>query len=97
MTRTRKAILVALAVLNFGLLGALFHLNQPTAQAQMAYRGMYPVTNYVVMTGKIGETWDALYVIDLSTRKLAAWKWDRTTKRLVVLSGRVLDKDFKNN
>jgi len=88
----KKKLIVALVCLNAALLLALMlGSNAQPAKAQ-ALRGG---ADYLLVTGKIGTTTDAVYVIDLAGRKLAAWRFDKTRKRPVQYKGRDLVKDFK--
>ena len=48
-----------------------------------------------MITGKIEAAFDAVFVVDLKSRRLAAWRFDRTAKRLVPYKGRQLPVDFK--
>ena len=88
----RTGLIVALVCVNVGLLLALvLGTAVPSAQAQVAGGG----TDYMMLTGKMqGTTADALYVLDLASRKLIAFKFDPTTKRLVAMKGRLLVQDF---
>lgn len=95
MNRTRKMILVALVALNLGLVASLVHLNTPAAHAKNpTYKTSYPRTNYVVVTGRLAGV-DGLYIIDLRTRKLGAWKWNVGRKKLSPVGSRNLDADLK--
>ena len=88
----KQALLVGLICLNAALVVALvFGATRTTASAQV----VGAAGNYVVVTGQIGSDSDAVYVLDLASRRLAAWKWDRTSKRMVALGrGRELARDF---
>lgn len=92
MNKSKRIAILLLVCLNVGLLGALIHVNMQPAQAQI-----FPTTNYVCVTGKIGTGWDGLYVIDLATHKLACFKWDKTTKRIqgIGRQTRSLRQDFR--
>jgi len=90
MKNAKKFAILALVCLNLALVGGLVHVNMAPAEA-----GLFKTTNYVVMTGHINSDTDALYIIDLATQKLAAWRWDINQKRMVIISGRTLTKDFK--
>ena len=50
--------------------------------------------NYLMVTGHIGTNWEAVYVIELGKRRLAAWRFDKSRKRLIQFRGRQLKKDF---
>lgn len=86
-----KGLVVVLVVVNVILLGALIHVNMtPTFAAG------YNTTNYVMVTGNMGKGLDAVYIIDLASNKIAAFAWDKTTKRVKGIDRvRDLSKDFK--
>ena len=87
----KQALLVALACLNAALLVALvFHAGAQPAQAQVIGGG----ANYLVLTVEAAQYYDALYVLDLATRQLAVWKFDKRTNRLVFVTKRLLPRDF---
>ena len=88
----KRVSIVALVCINVGLLLALVLGTQaPQAKAQTVGGR----TDYVVMTGKITSNSDALYVIDTGRRSLAAWKFDRTSKKLIPFRPRDLKNDFR--
>ena len=86
----KRALIVALVCINVALLAAVIGLNSPRAGAQ-TIRG---ANDYIMVTGKIESAFDAVYVIDMKSRRLAAWRFDRTAKRLVPYRGRLLTTDF---
>ena len=86
----KKTLILALVCVNAALLLALVLGSQP-AKAQ-AVRG---ATDYLLVTGRLTSTSDAIYVIDMAERKLAAWRFDKTDKRLVQYKGRDLARDFR--
>jgi len=84
-------IVALLVVVNVALVAALvLHAWTPEAKAQV-FRG---APDYLVITGRIGTDWDALYIIDLKSRKLGVWRFDKTQKKLVQIRGRLLKDDF---
>jgi hypothetical protein len=87
----KKLLIVALVCINVALLAALVTVNVRPAQAQ-SFRGG---NDYIMVTGKIEQAFDAVYVIDLKTRRLAAWRFDRTAKRLRPYKGRNFTQDFR--
>jgi len=87
----RSSLIVALVCINLLLLAAVVIVNVRPAVAQTE-RG---ASDYVMVTGKVEAGFDAVYVIDLKTRGLAAWRFDRTAKKLVPYRGRPLETDFK--
>lgn len=86
----KKPLIVALVCVNVVLLAALVALNLEPAQAQVMRGG----NDYLMTTGRVEASFDAVYVIDLKTRRLAAWRFDRTRKRLIPYRGRSLVTDF---
>ncbi len=87
----KKELIVALVCLNVGLLTALLvgPLTEP-AKAQVAVGG----SNYLVVTGTYRGDDEAVYIIDLRSRRLAAWRFDRTKKNMVGFGARELSRDF---
>ena len=88
----KRTIIAALICLNAALVVALVF----GATTERAY-GQVMGSNYLVLTGNVNENNDAVYVLDLSTRRLAAWRFDRTRKRLIAIAaggGRDLMRDF---
>ena len=47
-----------------------------------------------MVTGRIESGFEAVYILDLKTRKLGAWRFDRTAKIFKPYRGRVLTSDF---
>lgn len=87
----KKAILVALVCLNAALAAVLVFQAAAPAHAQVIGGG----SNYVVVTGPIGTNTDALYVLDLASRRLRGFYFDRNAKKLVpTADGRDMKRDF---
>ncbi len=86
----KTALLVALVGVNLALALALVVTQNPTADAQVLRGG----TDYIVQTALLGTEWDAVWVVDLRTRRLVVWKFDKTKKELVPMRGRRLIDDF---
>jgi hypothetical protein len=84
----KRFLIVGLVVLNGVLLTGLIHLNMEPAHAQS-----FKSTDYVVAVGEVRDDYEALYITDLSTRRMAAWKWDKTARRMVAFGGRSLVAD----
>ena len=87
----KKVLIVALVCINVALVALVLARELPRADAQ-TFRG---ASNYLLFAGHIEENYDAVYVVDLDKRKLAAWKFDQTTKKLIPYRGRDLAKDFR--
>jgi len=90
----KKALIVTLLGLNIALLVALvLGANSPEAKAQVA--GVRKYTDYIMITGHMSTDVDAVYVVDMATKRLAAWKFDKTRKRLIRYRVRDLGRDFE--
>lgn len=88
----KQFIIVALVCVNLVLVAALvFHATAPKAEAQVRGGG----SDYTMLTARMSDDLDVVYVIDLSSRRLAAWAWDRTNNRLQPVQGRELTQDFR--
>jgi len=88
----KKAIIVALVCLNAGLLVTLI----AGTGTEPAY-GQVIGSNYVIVTGNIYSDYDGIYVLDLASRRLAAWRYEKNRKPYglrAVASGRNLRRDF---
>ncbi len=86
----KKALIVALVCINILLVAVLVNFNATKAQAQTE-RG---ANNYIMVTGRVESSFEAVWLLDLKTRKLGAWRFDRTRKILVPYTGRILTTDF---
>ena len=65
------------------------------ADAQPAVTTVRMPPNYMLMTGHIRANEDAVYVLDVNSRILAAWEFNQTAKRLQrIRLMRDLSKDF---
>lgn len=53
--------------------------------------------NYMMVTGEVQEGFEALYMIDMKSRTLHAFVYDRTGRQLVYLDRASLERDFRNN
>ena len=91
VARMKRTLVVLLVCLNLALLAALVAVNVSPASAQTE-RG---ANDFIMVTGKVPAGLDAVYVIDLKTRGLAAWRFDVNTKKLLAYRGRLLATDFK--
>jgi hypothetical protein len=96
--KLKKALIAALVCLNVVLcLALVYGAATPRAEAQV--RGGYR-NDYLLVTGEAGDRRDfsdeALYVLDLANRRLAAWRFNTENQRLVpVRPGRELPQDFR--
>jgi len=88
----KKALIVSLVCVNAGLLAALLlGAAAPPAQAQVYGGG----TDYLVVSAQLAVDWDALWVLDLSKRRLRAFGFNKQSNRLLPFGGgRDLARDF---
>ncbi|MFA6135345.1 MAG: hypothetical protein WC869_15140 [Phycisphaerae bacterium] len=84
----KKILIYALACINLALLGGLVASN---ARGQAARRG----EDYLMLTGKVDSDMGAVYVVNLTNRNMAGWRFDPSSKKMVVLRMRSLDTDFR--
>lgn len=87
----KRALIIALVVVNVGLLAALMLATDPPKAYGQAVRG---ATDYLVVTGHYERNYDAIYMIDLAKRKLCFFLVDKTTKKIQPYSLRRLRTDF---
>ena len=86
-------LVVALVAVNLTLLAVLLFISPGPAPANaqpIAQNG-----NYLMVTGKIQNDRDAVYVVDLNSRTLHALSFDATTKKLEYRGYRNLFTDFR--
>jgi hypothetical protein len=88
-------MVILLAVVNVVLLLALILVtgDPPAAHAQVAPLG----TNFVMVAGQIRRGVDALYVLDLSQRRLHVFvpNRDQANRRILHAGFRDLQRDFR--
>ena len=70
----------------------LFSYSPPAALAQ----GTGLAQNYMMVAGEIQNEHDALYIIDVRSRTIHAFIYDRGKKALFYSDSRELDRDFRN-
>ena len=91
----KKTAIIVLVCVNVALLAALVATTLPQAEAQPAVAPAGIPPNYMLMTGHIRPNEDAVYVLDVNSRILAAWEFNQTAKRLQrIRLMRDLSKDF---
>lgn len=88
----KKVLIGILACLNIGLLLVLFFGVSP--RKAEALEGSIVRNNYVMVSGRVGANEEAIYVVDLATQRMAAWRFDISRKRLVPLGTRNLRTDI---
>lgn len=90
----KRIIIVGLIFVNVALAGALL-LGMATQPAKAQVAG--GANDYVVITGHIGTDWDALYILDLGSRKLGVWEFTKQDRRLkMIAQPQDLVRDFAN-
>ena len=91
----KRTCLSLLVCVNLVLLTAivLFAYSPPTALAQ----GTGLAGNYLVVAGEIQNEYDALYLIEMRSRTLHVFYYDKTRKELFYSDVRSLERDFRHN
>jgi len=92
---SKRALIVLLAGVNLLLLTVLILAGYgvPAAYAQPAPLGQ----NYVMVAGEINDGVDALYVLDLTQRRMFVFvpNRDQNNRRVVLTAFRDLQRDFR--
>lgn len=92
---TKRALVVLLVGINLVLLAVLVLAGYrlPAAYAQAAPLGQ----NYVMVAGEINDGVDALYILDLSQRRMFVFvpNRDQNNRRLALAGFRDLQRDFR--
>ena len=94
--------IVALVGLNLALVGGIVIAShgrdvapgvpgENPANAQVIGGG----TDYLMMTGSVGRDDDAVYILELNSQRLRAWRFNRTKNRLEAQGGIDLGRDFR--
>ena len=87
-----RIMIAALVCVNVALLATLLVGAPEPAQGQVVGGG----TDYMVITARIADGHEAVFIIDVGEQELAAWKFDRERRRLVDLGQpRQLTRDFR--
>jgi len=88
----KKKLIVVLLSVNAALLLALILTAGATpARAQVFGGGI----DYLLATGQITSSAEVLYVMDLAKRRLMAFRYDATNRRMLPVRGRRLRDDFR--
>lgn len=91
----KKIVITILICLNIGLLSVLmFGEAASPAKAQTPY---YNETDYAMVTGKIQESLEVIYVIDMASQKIGVWKFGVSDHRMRAQDVRSLADDFRGN
>lgn len=87
----KKVLIAALLCVNVALVSMLV-AQWPLSKAHAQLKGG---TDYIAVTGRVDQFLDVLYVLDLAKKKMVGYKFDLTSKKMMVSqSGRDLTKDF---
>ena len=88
----KQIVIAGLILLNAALAGALMlGLSTRTAQAQVSGGA----NDYVAVTAHIETNREALFIVDLGSRRMAAWELDKQNKKLQMLGQpKELQRDF---
>ena len=89
----KKGIILTLVCLNVVLVGTV--LQRAFAADKAQAQTMRGAANYIMVTGKMEPDFSVVYVIDLRSRRLGAWQFERARKRLVPFRARDLVRDFR--
>ena len=88
----KKGLILLLACVNAGLLLALiFGTGAPVAKAQGA---AFLQTDFLAVPCQVGNSEDALFVLDLAKERLSALRVNIGTKKIVAYRYRSLAGDF---
>jgi hypothetical protein len=94
--RNKSVWLTLLICVNLVLLTGIFIVGSPPRAAQAQATALSG--NYVVVTGNIQSTLDAVYLLDLRERMLHAFFYEKGARRMQYAAPpRDLERDFRNN
>lgn len=86
----KRILIVVLILINLAMLGLLV-AGGAKGQAVTALRG----GNYIMFTARAGSDSGAVYIVDLATENMTAWRLDGQTRRLIPHRTRNLTVDFR--
>ena len=87
----KRLAIILLVCINVALLALVLGKTLPRAEAQT----MRGASDYLLMTGRIDQDEEVLYVIDVARRRLGTMRYDRTQGRMVPYGSRDLTRDFR--
>lgn len=88
----KKRLIVALLCVNVALVLALaMFTGVSPAKAQVVGGGQ----DYLLITGHVSDNFDAVYVIELGSQRLAPFEFNKTKKQLVPYRGVDLKQHFR--
>lgn len=88
----KKALIVSLLCLNAVLLAALVVTSNAPAVGQNI---VLQQNEYLMVTAKIKDNYDIVFLLDTAKQRLAALRVDQTSKKFVWYPIRDLKNDFK--
>ena len=92
MSKVKRVLVVALVCVNVALVASLVLVaSAPPAKAQV----LGARTDYLVATGRYDTDTAAIYILDLWRHALAVWEFDKTNKKFIPVSGRIIKNDFR--
>jgi hypothetical protein len=81
MRSGKRLIILTLLGVNLALLVGLVAVNMQPAQARP-----FKTTDYIMVTGMVGQTTEGVYIIDVASRKMIGLKLDKTSKKMRPMS-----------
>ncbi|HDZ20049.1 hypothetical protein LCGC14_0095790 [marine sediment metagenome] len=91
----KNVAIILLICINVGLILTLVAVAAVSSAA--AQEGYFPSTNYIMVTGQIESGYEVIYIIDMASQRLGAWKYDLSTKKLRGYRGQKLKDDFRTS
>jgi len=88
----KRVLIAALLLVNGALLAVLVVRSSDNVAQAQTVSGQ---TDYLMVTAKVTSDNDAVYVLDLASRRLAMWEFQMGKKQLVPYRGRALLTDFR--
>lgn len=90
----KNVAIILLICINVGLILTLAVTAVSSATAQEGY---FPSTNYIMVTGQIESGYEVIYIIDMASQRLGAWKYDLSSTKLKAYRGQELKVDFRTS
>jgi len=88
----KKAIILTLVGVNLALLVSLALVSEPPKAYGQSIKGG---TDYLMITGRLRQNYDIIYLVDTGKRRMAALIVDQTSKRITPHGARRLTVDFQ--
>jgi hypothetical protein len=90
----KRLLTVLLVGLNLALLAGIVFVAPGTGVSAAYAQAVPQGANYLLVTGKVQDDYDALYLIDLAQRTLHVFTINETTRRIEFRGSRDLSVDF---